>query len=271
MCQNVLNQLYETIGFDTEVIIIDNGSDVPFHYTGSKNIIRNEKSIGVYPTFKQGFEVATGDVVAFFHSDLVVWEKDWDKRVIKHFQQDANLGMIGFIGSNEIDWHGGRGLGTTSNFKGLSMIDQTGSNNGKDVKVWVGSHGAIHGKVNEGYTDAVVVDGCAMIIRRTAWQDIGVREDFPPHHFYDRLISTQLIENGWNIGVLGIACDHFSGQTVNIEPSYQQMAYDWLSTRLLELDKFNPEHNYDHDIYKLAEQYWLCEYRDKKHIVPIKL
>ena len=269
---------------DVEFIIVDNGS-LPVldesDFLGAK-IIRFDKSIGVYPVFAEGFKHATGDVVAFFHSDLVIWEDGWNLRVMEAFKVNENLGMIGFIGSKEIDSSGGRGAGTTSNFMGRTLLSSKKNIKAfaeisevithTDYQMWIGSHAAIHGKVNNGLSKAAVVDGCSMIIHRDAWEDIGVRADFPPHHFYDRLISTQLLEKGWEINVLGIACDHFSGQTVSKEDSYNQMAQKWseLHKPPIVFHEKSVAPNWDATIYQEAERRWLKEYRDKG-MVPIRI
>lgn len=265
----VVDQLFQvTDPTEVEIVVIDNGSTVPF-MDERCNVLRFHKTLGVYPSFKDGFSFASGEIVAFFHSDLVIWENDWFNRVIEEFDKNERLGMIGFIGSNEIDPSGGRGLGTTSNFKGKILSREIGD---KTMK-WFGSPASIHGKVSSEFSKAVVVDGCAMIIRRKTWDEIGYREDFPPHHFYDRLISTQLLELGWQIGVLGIECDHFSGQTVSSEDAYHEMAKEWALKYLHQggYVQTNTGVNWDGTIYQEAERRWLKEYRDDKHIVPIKL
>lgn len=274
-------QLYKTIPQDTQVIFLDNGSDIPYvPVNQNTKVIRYDKSVGVYPTFNMGFIYATGDVVAFFHSDLIVWEDGWIERVLYQFKQDPRLGMIGFIGSNEIDSSGGRGLGTVSNFMGKELtrygdsymtVRKMESGDHEAYLSWKGSPAEDHGKRNTLFTRAKVVDGCSMIIRREAWNDIGFREDFPPHHFYDRLISTQLLEKNWHIGVLGIQFDHISGQTVNQEPKYQRMAWEWLVDKGIVKDDFNPNWNYDQNIYLVAQEMWLTEYRDEKHLIPTKI
>ena len=269
-----LREVTNTVEQDVEFIIIDNGSSPKIDemdFPGAK-IDRHEKSIGVYPTFKRGFEISTGDVVAFFHSDLVIWEKGWNDRVMYAFEKNKRLGMVGFIGSNEIDSSGGRGLGTTSNFAGFSLISSKKSLVGTkdEYQMWAGSFAGVHGKVSGGITNAAVVDGCAMIIRREAWNVIGFRESFPLHHFYDRLISTQLLEKEWYIYVIGIQCDHFSGQTVNKEPAYHDMAEKWcranVDTRFWCFDVRSGTYNWDATIYQEAERQWMNEYRPKGFI-----
>jgi GT2 family glycosyltransferase len=271
------------LSIPTEVVIIDNGSDELFqfnyfvgitrmHNDGNLSIrvVRNEKSIGVYPTFKQGMAETTGDIVAFFHSDVVVWEKGWNARLLQPFESSPNLGLVGFIGSNEIDSNGGRGGGTTSNFQGKTLsgaMSETGIQNH-----WIGSPAEAHGKRSHGFSQAAVVDGCVMVLNRQAWERIGSRDNFPPHHFYDRLISTQMLEAGFMVGVLGIAFDHISGQTVNREREYQVMAHKWLSGchgpfyGLPFVEGFN----YDLPMYATAERMWLEEYRGKG-LVPTRV
>lgn len=258
---------------DVELLVIDNGSDTPFEYKGigrgisnmttargtkvEVQILRHEKSIGVYPTFWDG--IHTGDVIAFFHSDLVICEQDWDKRVLGAFESHPKLGLLGFIGSNEIDGSGGRGLGTMSNFQGNRYVSGD--------KSWSGSAASVHGKHVTEYYPAAVVDGCAMIFSHSAIEhDIQQRENFPPHHFYDKLISCEVREAGYEMAVLGIACDHISGQTVNQEGKYQDMAQDWCDAHGIA-----KTHNWDDAVYHESERQWLTEYRDTKHLIPCKV
>jgi glycosyltransferase involved in cell wall biosynthesis len=252
-------------GSNAEIIIIDNGSDTPFAPqvlpAEQEIVIRHEDTIGVYPTFWDALTVATGDIIAYLHSDLIVAEKDWDKRVLKAFEDDSKLGMIGFIGSSEIDFAGGRGYKTTSNFQGGSYYDNDGLGHVKD---WQGSPAHVHGFTNAGFTYAAVVDGCAMVFRRSVLESIPQRPDFPPHHFYDRLLSCEVRERGYKVGVLGIACDHISGQTVCNELQYHYFAKRWCEEHGVPI----PEGNHDTALYKEAERQFLKEYRDEKPFVP---
>lgn len=281
---------------ETEIIVLDNGSKEPVGDYGEKGRVvpiieatkfenfaanladmppetktcflkayRKEKNVGVYPTFWWGLEVATGDILAFPHSDLFIWEKGWDKRVVNEFEANKNLGLIGFIGSNEIDGSGGRGMGTTSNFQGMTYFSGVAAEN---PRTWIGSPAEPHGARNPGLTKAAVVDGCMMIFPRAVLASIAQRENFPPHHFYDRLLSCEVREKGYEMAVLGIGCDHISGQTVNQEPGYDDMAREWCEAHGLAKGE---AHNWDTVIYREAERQWLEEYRDQKHLVPIKV
>lgn len=280
---------------DVEVIILDNASEVPFnpygrtqalvpiqnptriiaeHEETTGNVpdrkvvtvktVRLSKNIGVYPTFWEALKFATGDIVAFFHSDLIISEQGWDTSLLAQFERNEKLGLVGFIGSDEIDSSGGRGRGTTSNFQG----NTTKSCDKGICTEWTGSPARAHGQTNPGFTKAAVVDGCAMIFRREVLEKVPERLNFPPHHFYDRLLSSETREAGYEMGVLGIGCDHISGQTVNQEPAYNEMAQKWAEAHGLTMEGV---HNWDSVLYREAEKQWLTEYRDTKHLVPCKV
>ena len=79
---------------DVGVIIMDNGSDVPFEYKPLNDkvkvqVLTNAKNIGVYPVFWEVLKWAGGDILAFFHSDLIICEKGWDKRLMDAWQQSG--------------------------------------------------------------------------------------------------------------------------------------------------------------------------------------
>lgn len=266
----------------TKIVVIDNGGDFALGIDNPRVLIhRPEKNLGVYPVFDYAFnfEYVTGGVVAFLHSDLFINEFGFDARILRAFDSTRHLGLIGFVGSNEIDAAGGRGGGTTSNFQGLTYHTDGGgvivANKivGNSLQHWTGSPAEAHGMRNAEYTNAAVVDGCAMVISREAWRKIGNRENFPPHHFYDKLISTQMLEAGYKVGVLGIACDHLGGQTVSREEGYNNLAEEW-SREHLRPDQWIgnvPNFSWDQTVYHEAERQWLTEYRDTKHIVPLRV
>lgn len=287
LAKTALRTMLETLEHpeETELIVIDNGSDERFTLTSMQGLpdvcrvraVRNEKNVGNYPMFKQGLELADGHIVAFLHSDVFVYQKGWDTSVRAQFAAHDDLGLIGFIGSTDMDAWGGRGSGTVSNMQG------------KTVGEWKGSIGSIHGKVSGGMTiDGSVVDGCVMIFRKEMLALIGFKADFPIHHHYDRLMSAQMIERGFKVGILGIEFDHVSGQTANHAQKYQDTARDWFKAHM-GINKpqewadrrkewvakaNNPSRGkipdqWDYCTYLEAEYQFLKEYRDEKHIVPI--
>ncbi len=283
-----------TLAHEVEILIIDNNSDeggqslkdclntIGIDWTALKKcaelkILTNRENCGNYPIFEQGWKGSTGEILCFLHSDMLVHEKGWDERVINEFAKDEKLGLIGFIGSNEIDYFGGRGFGTMSNF-----MDMT-------VDGWRGSPAEVHGRRITDLQPAAVVDGCSMIFRRKCLYNIGFIEDFPPHHFYDRLMCCQAMEKGWRVAVLGIQTDHLSGRTANGEAKWHLQAEKWAKAHGYDSfdDWFNKNQgwimrtthqntgrkpdNWDALIYLEAEKKFLIEWRDQKHFIPLQV
>jgi GT2 family glycosyltransferase len=257
---------------ETDIIIIDNGSDPPFEYAESVpfaskrrvkvKTVRLDKNIGVYPAFWEALKHTDADILAFIHSDGMICERDWDSLVLSEFERNEKLGLIGFAGSDEIDWRGGRGFGTTSNFQGATHIFYLPDGTKYECK---GSPAEVHGRRNEGYSKAVVVDGCCMVFRRKVLEKIKQRPDFPLHHMYDRLLSCETRELGYEVGVLGIAFDHINGQTANTFSDYGK---EWAEARSLAKGE---NENWDLVVYREAERQFLAEYRDQKHFIPCKV
>lgn len=287
---------------DVDVIVLDNASDTPFDLyrnvvqrialkkelsadskestvtsqtsdqkMATVHLIRLKENIGVYPTFWEGLKHTDADVIAYLHTDLIINEKGWDTRLLQAFG-DNKLGLVGFVGSHQLDSNGGRGFGTTSNFQGSIYQLSTGliKEGWKEHYDWRGSPAEAHGLRNSGYTRAAVVDGCAMVFRRSVLEFIKQRPEFPPHHFYDRLLSAEVREHGFEVAVLGIGCDHISGQTVNQENAYSRLAEAWCVNHGLSMEKENV-HNWDSVVYREAERQFLKEYRDIKHLIPLSL
>jgi cellulose synthase/poly-beta-1,6-N-acetylglucosamine synthase-like glycosyltransferase len=237
-----------------ELIVMDNGSEPPFESTvPDVDVVRSDIVYGPYQTFWNALNITDAEILAFFHSDFMVFDKDWYKKVEAEFDRDPKLGMIGFFWSNEIDSMGGRGLGSASNF-----VERDG-----------GSEAERHGRRATGFEYAAVVDGCSMILRRSALIDIGFRKEMGSHHFYDKLISTQLLEKGWKIGGLGIECAHISNQTAGTSDRYRAAAKKWLTENHITPGGMGTD--WDNEMYHYSEHYWLNEYRDTKHFIPLKV
>lgn len=282
---------------ETEIVVIDNASDPPFGLpseedqalyktTGGARCVRNSGNVGNYPMFFQGLAETTGELIAFIHTDVFIYQKGWDMAVRSQFEAHADLGLVGFIGSTEIDNWGGRGGGTVSNMQGRRIQHPIIQDH-----AWRGSPAAVHGAVSGGMTiDGSVVDGCVMIFRRTVFEQIPFRENFPPHHHYDRLFSCEVIERGFKVGILGIEFDHISGQSSNTQQAWQTTSAAWFKLHLgidtpqqwaevradwVKRGRNNPSagkvpDQYDYVSYLEAEYLFLKEYRDEKHLVPLR-
>lgn len=281
----------EEVGF----LIIDNGSTENYsqHFfslpdahdivskLGNFDIVRNDENTGNYPLFRQALQFAKTDIIGFIHSDLFIHESGWDNLVIDAFQSNPEYGLMGFIGSTEIDNFGGRGSGTCSGFAGKMV-------KGPNGQEWIGSPAEAHGRKVGWEPYGSVVDGCVMIFKRSVLESLEYLDGFPLHHFYDRIMSVQVIEAGYKIGILGVECDHISGQTANQESTYVESARQWCKKHLnidepqqwVDLNRAwfestsNPSrghspNGWDHVLYLEAERRFLQVYRDVKRLVPM--
>ena len=102
--ESVLNQTYENI----EYVVVDGGSsdgtvDVVQSYGDKISKFVSEKDKGIYDGLNKGVKLATGDVVAFLHSDDIYASPTILEDIAKVFQSDEHLdGDLVYIKSTKI-------------------------------------------------------------------------------------------------------------------------------------------------------------------------
>jgi hypothetical protein len=141
------------------------------------------------------------DVIAYFHSDLHVLEKDWDQRVLAEFEDDS-VAVVGFVGATQ--------LGHPDIYKVPYDFRQLARGD-----VWSNLTDAeVHGQRETGTRCVAVVDSCAVIVRRK----LLVRLDGWPvkrypnsSHCSDLWICLSALRLNCNIRMVGISCVHRSG------------------------------------------------------------
>lgn len=217
----------------TDIYVIDNGSEKPYPDTFDevRKMVRYEENIGGNAVFHRWmtddwFGGELPEFVAFFHCDLMIHEQHWDRRVIESFDRDSKLHLLGFAGSHEIDELGGRGAGTMLNYRGAFFpgIGQASPANA-------------HGRKMTGLEPAAVLDHMSMIFRRTELEQLTPQEGtYAPEHFYDRILSCQVLERGGHIAVLGVDCDHFSGGIAGGNLEADKLRRKWLDDEHLVYD-----------------------------------
>jgi len=235
-----VRHLKQTIDHEVaQVFVVDNGSDVPYpaKIDGVTKVIRYEENVGGNSVFHRWMsdqwflETEITDYVAFFHCDLMIHETHWDRRVIEAFDNDPDLNLIGFAGSNEIDELGGRGAGTMLNYRG-AFFEGIGQ----------ASPAEAHGRKMTGLEPAAVLDHMSMIFRRSELEELTPQEgNFAPFHFYDRILSCEVLERGGHVAVLGIDCDHFSGGTAGGALKADFLMRKWLEENGIEYDPERPD------------------------------
>lgn len=175
------------------IYVIDNGSKVPLK-SEFANVIRNEENRGMVGSLKQAVEMCNTDVLVYQHSDLFMYEHGWDEQVLRAFEQDPKLGIIGVVGAEWATKDGGR------------------------AHVWCSFRDwRIHGhKPRTKITPVALLDGCYMAFRRSMMEELGLPEvygDGNEYFFYDKEISLTATMASWRVGVIDLDCDHLGGRT----------------------------------------------------------
>ena len=203
---------------ETEWLIIDNGStdDIEgfiLDYLKPKRMqfLRNETNIGLVKSYQQAYENCTTEFLAIAHNDVFVFEKDWDKRVIKLFEEHPEIGGIGFFGA--------QGCGPVG--ERIQDVRFAGQMAGLSNMLEAEIHGM---RMNKDWQYVSIFDGFMMIYRMEALKKSnGFDQRYNYHHIYDRDSSLEILRNGYKNAVINVPCHHLSGLTAN-RSDYQ----DWI-------------------------------------------
>lgn len=158
---------------DYELILIDDGSIDPdmncylFTKAGTNcKIIRNDISLGYTVSANLGIRAAKGDYIVIANND-VVFTPNWAEKMIKHFDNDAKLGVVG---------------PTTNKVQGFQSVDynKTGT--------------------NFQYSDALTFF-CVML-RRSIVNSIGLLDErFSPGGQEDTDYCRRAWVSDWHVGI----------------------------------------------------------------------
>lgn len=242
-----------------QLVLISNGSEHDYGKELDKLLRKNKRikchyqhnndNQGVLATFKQGYSLATGDVICFIHNDVLIQEKGWDVKVWQAFEQHPQLGLAGLFGAVGVGNNGGR---VRSQSKMLGV--EWGKCDCHDV-AW--KH---HSEYIDGLSPATILDGVGMFFTRDALKALTETDMFDdwraPHHFYDRIMPLKLIDKGFKVASLGIGFDHWSGATANSSQTYNDLALKWAQDNGAYVDWLNP----DQMVYNAAEVQFFEEF-----------
>lgn len=223
---------------ETEWIIIDNGSTDPIEdyirkYIKPKrlNFIRNETNPGLNKNRQFAYESMESDILAWFHGDLFVYEKDWDKRIISYFEKMPDLGVVGFFGAQGSMPNGGR----------IQDVDYQGQQSGWSNMV----EAEIHGKrLKEPYHACAIFDDFSMIFsKKMLDQTKGFDQNYKYHHMTDRDASLESLKHGFKNIVADVYCHHV-GNLAASNPLYQKWQEETIGnpTDSIEIHNENTKH-----------------------------
>jgi hypothetical protein len=285
----MLDSLAETVtGNNFEVCIIDNNSMNPYETKDFRNypfpihFLNLNINYGYYRPLELLYnQFDEAELIGLAHNDLFFYEKGWNERMEHSFAMDGKLALVGMVGSSEIDSLGGRGGGTVCFFRGAQVKVGDQMLQGQDQAA---------GRRTSDLIPSACLDSLFMMFRRQAIPDLVTAEDpwedITLAHFYDRIWPVRLIEKGWHVATLGVECDHLGGQTTVGNQKYRDDCIEWLDNRNIPYQansefmdiaaaKADPRNhpcgNPETQMYLVAEDRYLKEYRDIKHFLPFRI
>ena len=211
-----LKQIHKTASNFEKIYLVDNGStpdtisqleefNLDSEILNKLVVIRNEKNLGVRPALNQIWEACKEDVIVFTHNDVEFFEKNWDLKVLKAFEENENAGIIGAYGA--------KGIGTFDIYKTPYKMHQLARNgNVSNCRMDKEVHG-FRNLENE-FENVAVFDGFFMAIKKELLDKTkGFSDILPSHHNYDNLICIQSLENKYENIVISLDLNHLGGRT----------------------------------------------------------
>ena len=160
------------------------------------------KGKSILEAFQEIYEHTTESIIALCHDDLMIYEKNWDKRVLDQFD-DPKIGLAGFAGGL------GHGLPQmyTEPFRIPNLIRREFMSNMKDAEK--------HGARFTGERDVAVLDGLALFVRRSVldkWGGWPVGEKISCF-MYSEGLCCEVRRQGLRIRLVGVDCLHLGGKS----------------------------------------------------------
>jgi glycosyltransferase involved in cell wall biosynthesis len=187
-------------------IIVDNGSTPPVRdwligLTGEDVVIRNQKNVGLPKALNQALRVNDADYLFCTHTDVVMYEQDWDEIVLKAIEEAGNVGVAGFFGA--------KGIGTPDIYHTPYMMQQlvrTNPISGNRCKLNLATHGQM--TFDHLWEKCAVLDGFSLIVHKDLkfWTN-------SVHHCYDNQVCLEAINSGKQNIVINMDVDHLGGRT----------------------------------------------------------
>lgn len=215
MTQQFLDTLRANEGEHLPIILVDNGSTPPLRdwligLTEGDFVIRNDENVGVRTALNQIYQVAKPnfDYIIYLHNDVLIHEKDWDKKIIRNLAEDDNIGVAGFYGA--------KGIGVPGIYSVPYQIHQLVRT--ENVSNCIRMNAAVHGFRNirggKETEEVAVLDGFCLIVNMNLLkQTDGFDRNLPPHHMYDNDICLESIDRGFKNVVIAMDADHLGGRT----------------------------------------------------------
>ncbi len=194
--EELFKNIQDTIGYDYELIVIDNSA--------------NQYSI--FSAYNEGVRRAKGDILCFMHEDILFHTNAWGQKVVDHFV-NAKVGLIGVVGGHYMPKYPASWWSTECK---SGKILQGQINDGiysTEIFEWNRYKSESLDSV-----EAVVVDGLWFCIPRRLFDKIEFDEvTYTDFHCYDTDICFQILKLDYTVNVIfDILIEHKSYGNQNL-------------------------------------------------------
>lgn len=166
----------ETIGCEYEMVVVDNSTN----------------KYSIFQAYNEGVRRVKGEILCFIHEDVLFRSKNWGTTVEKHFNDDEQIGVIGFAGTHFLP-------DTPMYWYSSPFVSQRNLNN---------DHGVVEEHFHEDWfkgedlIEVVAVDGFCFFARKSLFDRISFDDKtYKGFHMYDMDICMQVIEAGYKVCV----------------------------------------------------------------------
>jgi glycosyltransferase involved in cell wall biosynthesis len=164
-------------------------------------------NMNIVEAYQKAYEETTDSIISMVHDDVMIYEKDWDLRVLKQFN-DPTVGIVGFGGA--------LGHGTPDLYKVPyhlpNLARQSFMSNMRNAEV--------HGARFTGERDCAILDGFALFVRRSILKKWGgwPKNRIIDYFLYSEWLCTEARRQGYRIRLVGVDCEHLGGKTAGMVP-----------------------------------------------------
>lgn len=185
-----------TVGLDTEIIIVDNGSrDGTAAFLAQHPecvVIRNRRNRGVAPARNQGLRAARGDFVALLDVDTVP-EPEAFRRLLERLEAADDVGVVGprLVGADGSLQYSCRRFPTAVDKILRRLPERWGRAIARDVELRWWDHASVR------RVDYVI--GACQVIRASALQQVGLLDERIFYGPEDVDLCLRMYRGGWGV------------------------------------------------------------------------
>lgn len=205
---NFNKYLKPSINFKTEtnVLLVNGDAGICFKYNEALSNIKDQLN--------------DDDIVIFSHDDITIRDEYMPEKLKMFFELKPNIALAGVIGTSKYSKEGGW-WHDYKHESGKGKIIQ-GKPDGTKYLMEV---------CNGMFDDVVLIDGCIMFMRGSIAKNFRFESDLlTRYHFYDYDTCFQLLNQGYDIGIIDILVEH---------KSHGELTDDWYTQKEIFQKKWN--------------------------------